>query len=107
MPAAVRVDAQSLILMYYKQRTVPLPAALAANSLIFVAKSAAWFVSGGSSLLAEAIHSLADIGNQAMLRVGITYAAQAPTAQYPFGHMRDKFIFRCGSASCLCMHSSP
>lgn len=45
-------------------------------------------------MLAEAIHSLADIGNQAMLRVGITYAAQAPTAQHPFGHMRDKFIFR-------------
>lgn len=82
-------------------------AALAANSLIFVAKSAAWFVSGGSSLLAEAIHSLADIGNQAMLRVGITYAAQAPTAQYPFGHMRDKFIFRCGSFIAICMLRVP
>jgi divalent metal cation (Fe/Co/Zn/Cd) transporter len=69
-------------------------AALGANSLIFVVKMAAWCFSGGSALLAEAIHSLADIGNQAMLRVGIYKAAQAPTAQHPFGHMREKFIFR-------------
>ena len=59
-----------------------------------MAKSVAWFLGGGSSLLAEAIHSLADIGNQAMLRFGIFQAAQAPTAQHPFGHMREKFIFR-------------
>lgn len=72
-------------------------AALSANSLLFVAKLAAWAASGGSALLAEAIHSLADIGNQAMLRVGILKASEAPSAQFPYGHMRDKFIFRCVS----------
>lgn len=72
-------------------------AALSANSLIFVAKLAAWTASGGSALLAEAIHSLADIGNQAMLRVGILKASEAPSSEFPYGHMRDKFIFRCAS----------
>lgn len=69
-------------------------AALSANSLIFCAKLAAWLASGGSALLAEAIHSLADVGNQAMMRVGVMKAAKAPDASHPFGHMRDKFIFR-------------
>jgi solute carrier family 30 (zinc transporter), member 9 len=69
-------------------------AALTANSFIFFAKMTAWFTSGGSSLLAETIHSAADIGNQAMLRVGIVKAAKAPTKEFPYGHLRDKFIFR-------------
>jgi divalent metal cation (Fe/Co/Zn/Cd) transporter len=43
-------------------------AALTANSLIFCAKVGAWLASGGSALLAEAIHSLADVGNQVLLR---------------------------------------
>lgn len=73
--------------------------ALSANSLIFVAKMGAWAASGGSALLAEAIHSLADIGNQAMLRVGILKASEAPSAEFPYGHMRDKFIFRCAAAA--------
>eukprot|EP00892_Ulva_mutabilis_P008445 jgi/Ulvmu1/5973/UM026_0097.1 len=72
--------------------------ALSANSLIFVAKIGAWAASGGSALLAEAIHSLADIGNQAMLRVGILKASEAPSAEFPYGHMRDKFIFSLISA---------
>lgn len=32
-----------------------------------------------------------------MLRVGILKASEAPSAQFPYGHMRDKFIFRCAS----------
>ena len=70
-------------------------AALTANGLIFCAKMTAWLFTGGSALLAEAIHSVADVGNQAMLRVGIAKAARAPTKEFPYGHLRDKFIFRC------------
>lgn len=73
-------------------------AALAANSLIFVAKITAWCACGGSALLAEAIHSLADIGNQALLRLGIAKAQRAPTPEYPYGYMRDKFVFRCAAS---------
>lgn len=35
-----------------------------------------------------------------MLRVGILKASEAPSAQFPYGHMRDKFIFRCALAHC-------
>ena len=59
---------------------------------------AAWCASGGSSLLAEAIHSVADVGNQALLRLGIVKAAKAPTKDYPYGHLREKFIFSLISA---------
>jgi divalent metal cation (Fe/Co/Zn/Cd) transporter len=76
-------------------------AALTANGAIFCAKMAAWIASGGSSLLAEAIHSAADIGNQAMLRLGIVKAAKAPTKEFPYGHLREKFIFRRGSPACM------
>jgi solute carrier family 30 (zinc transporter), member 9 len=70
-------------------------AAIMANGLVFCAKMSAWLASGGSALLAEAIHSIADVGNQAMLRFGIVKAARKPTKEFPYGHLRDKFIFRC------------
>jgi divalent metal cation (Fe/Co/Zn/Cd) transporter len=72
-------------------------AAITANGLIFCAKMSAWLACGGSALLAEAIHSIADVGNQAMLRFGIVKAARKPSREFPYGHLRDKFIFRCVS----------
>ena len=52
--------------------------ALGANFAIFAAKSvAAWFTSS-SSMLAEAVHSLADCGNQVLLH-GLRRAKRPPT----------------------------
>ena len=45
-------------------------AALIANTFIALTKFGAWGLTGASSLLAEAIHSVADAGNQALLLVG-------------------------------------
>ena len=45
-------------------------AAMLANLGIAIAKFIAWIVSGSSSMLAEAIHSLADTGNQILLLLG-------------------------------------
>jgi hypothetical protein len=45
-------------------------AALLANAFIAVTKFAAWALTGASSMLAEAIHSVADSGNQVLLLVG-------------------------------------
>ncbi len=44
-------------------------------------------------MLAEAVHSLVDTANQALLRVGVTKAQRAPTAIHPYGYTRDRFIW--------------
>ena len=60
--------------------------ALAANFGIFVAKSVAAAVTGSSSMLAEAIHSLADCGNQGLLLVGMRQARRPPSPDHPLGY---------------------
>jgi cation diffusion facilitator family transporter len=68
-------------------------AALLANMGIAIAKFVAFFVTGASSMLAEAIHSVADSGNQVLLLVGGKRAARAATPQHPFGYGRDRYIY--------------
>jgi len=57
--------------------------ALGANGGIAVAKSAAAIWTGSGSMLAEAIHSFADCGNQLLL--GMKRAAEPPSAKHPLG----------------------
>src|SRR5437868_2057966 len=59
--------------------------ALGANFAIAVAKTAGAVFTGSSSMLAEAIHSYADCGNQALLIWGLREAKRAPTADRPLG----------------------
>jgi cation diffusion facilitator family transporter len=68
-------------------------AALAANIGIAVSKFIAFLVTGASSMLAEAIHSVADSGNQVLLLVGGKRAARVATPQHPFGYGRDRYIY--------------
>jgi len=68
-------------------------AALTANLGIAVAKFVAFLVTGASSMLAEAIHSVADSGNQVLLLVGGKRAARAATPEHPFGYGRDRYIY--------------
>jgi cation diffusion facilitator family transporter len=44
-------------------------------------------------MLAEAIHSVADSGNQVLLLVGGKRAARAATPDHPFGFGRDRYIY--------------
>jgi cation diffusion facilitator family transporter len=67
-------------------------AALAANLGIAVAKFVGFLLTGASSMLAEAFHSVADSGNQATLLVGGRVAARGPDRQHPFGHGRARFF---------------
>jgi cation diffusion facilitator family transporter len=68
-------------------------AALAANLGIAVAKFIAFLVTGASSLLAEAIHSVADSGNQVLLLIGGRQARREATPEHPFGFGRDRYIY--------------
>ncbi|MDE2258586.1 MAG: cation diffusion facilitator family transporter [Xanthomonadaceae bacterium] len=60
--------------------------ALGANFAIFVAKLVAALVTGSGSMLAEAVHSLADCGNQVLLLIGMHQARRAPSPDHPLGY---------------------
>ena len=68
-------------------------AALFANFGIAAAKFLAFAVTGSASLLAEAIHSVADTGNQGLLFLGARRAQRPPTAAHPFGYGRERFFW--------------
>ena len=68
-------------------------AAFLANMGIAVAKFAAWLISGSASMLAEAIHSVADSGNQLLLLLGGRRARRAADAEHPFGYGRERYVY--------------
>jgi cation diffusion facilitator family transporter len=68
-------------------------AALTANLTIAVLKFVAYILTASSSMLAEAIHSVADSGNQILLLVGGKRAARQASPQHPFGYGRDRYIY--------------
>jgi cation diffusion facilitator family transporter len=68
-------------------------AALAGNVAIAACKFAAAFLSGSTATLAEAVHSLADTGNQGLLLVGMRLAARPPDARFPFGRSGEKYFW--------------
>jgi cation diffusion facilitator family transporter len=59
--------------------------ALGANAAIAAAKLFAALYTGSNSMLAEAIHSFADCGNQGLLLVGLNRAKLPPTPDHPLG----------------------
>lgn len=73
-------------------------AAIGGNGLVTVAKFLVWLGSPSPSMLAEAIHSLADTLNQLLLLIGIRHGAGRPTKQYPFGKGRARYIWNLVSA---------
>jgi len=68
-------------------------AALLANTGIAATKFIAYALARNSSMLAEAIHSCADAGNQVLLLVGGKSAKREATPQHPFGYGRDRYIY--------------
>jgi cation diffusion facilitator family transporter len=68
-------------------------AALLGNMAIAACKFGAAFLSGSTATLAEAVHSLADTGNQGLLLVGLRLAAKPPDEQFPFGRSGEKYFW--------------
>jgi cation diffusion facilitator family transporter len=68
-------------------------AAFLANMGIALAKFIAWALSGSASMLAEAIHSVADSGNQLLLMFGGRQAKKKADSEHPFGYGRERYIY--------------
>jgi cation diffusion facilitator family transporter len=68
-------------------------AAFLANLGIAIAKFAGFAITGAASLLAEALHSVADTGNQALLFLGGRRAQRRPTPEHPFGYGRERYFW--------------
>ncbi|MDN5746960.1 MAG: cation diffusion facilitator family transporter [Pseudonocardia sp.] len=68
-------------------------AALFANAGLAVAKFVGYLITGSSSMLAEAVHSVADTCNQGLLLFAGKRAKRAATPEHPFGYGRDRYFY--------------
>ena len=67
--------------------------AFVANLGIALAKLAAAIYTHSGSMLAEAIHSFADCGNQVLLFIGLKQAQKPPDARHPLGYGRVTYFW--------------
>ena len=67
--------------------------ALGANFAIAVAKYIAAYITGSGSMLAEAVHSTADCGNQLLLLLGLKRSRRPPTPDYPLGFGKETYFW--------------
>jgi cation diffusion facilitator family transporter len=68
-------------------------AALLANLGIAVSKFVGFVITGSSSMLAEAVHSVVDSGNQVLLLVGGRRARREPDETHPFGYGPVRYFY--------------
>ena len=67
--------------------------ALFANTAIAVAKGVAAVLTGSGAMLAEAVHSVADAGNQLLLILGLRQARKKPTDDHPLGFGKSIYFW--------------
>lgn len=68
-------------------------AAFFANLGIAIAKFVGFAFTRSSAMLAEAIHSVADTGNQALLLLGGRLAKRHPDDEFQFGYARERYFW--------------
>jgi cation diffusion facilitator family transporter len=68
-------------------------AALLGNAGIALAKFVAAFISGNVTMLAEAVHSVADTANQAFLLVGMKLSDKSSPEKYPLGRSKEAYFW--------------
>jgi zinc transporter 9 len=71
---------------------------IATNTVITAAKAFGWAVTGSPTLFAETIHSVADVANQVLLKVGEVRGRRGPDAAHPLGRGQEKFFWALVSA---------
>ncbi len=67
--------------------------ALGSNILITIIKFIVSTITHSAGMLAEAIHSFADCGNQIFLLIGNKRAAKKPSELHPFGYGKEEYFW--------------
>jgi cation diffusion facilitator family transporter len=67
--------------------------AFIANFAIAIAKTWAAWLTGSGSMVAEAIHSYADTGNQVLLYLGLKQSQRPPDAEHPLGYGKLSYFW--------------
>lgn len=67
--------------------------AFIANFGIAIAKTWAAWLTGSGSMMAEAIHSYADTGNQVLLYLGLTQSQRPPDKEHPMGYGKLSYFW--------------
>jgi len=73
------------------------------NVGIWSTKMSVWLLTGSSAMLADAMHSLADVVNAVLRYYGIRKSEHSADAHHPYGHERRRFVFTDRSASIVLM----
>jgi len=72
--------------------------AVVGNGTVTIAKFIGFAFSGSSALLAEAVHSLADTANQALLYLGLRRSAKVADEHHHFGYGQERYFWNLVSA---------
>lgn len=67
--------------------------ALLMNTILAIAKFVAAFMTKSGAMLAEALHSVADAGNQVLLLVGEKRSDKAADVRHPLGYGRESYFW--------------
>ena len=73
--------------------------ALFVDFVIAAAKMVAFLLTGSTAIMAEVLHSVADVTNQSLLVVGIVRSRRKPDSDYPYGFGRSRYIWALLSAA--------
>ena len=76
----------------------PVVMALGGNLLVAIAKFVAALVSGSSVMFSEAVHSVADTLNQALLLVGLSRSLKKADDSFEYGYGNERFFWALISA---------
>lgn len=68
-------------------------AALIGNGLITLVKFIVAVITRSSAMMAESFHSLADMGNQLLLLLGIKRSKKLPDRDHPFGYGKEQYFW--------------